>query len=59
MEQRINDRHLEHLEDENKRCEDLMYCETRDIIADLKDARAEIERLNHKIEILQGPGEGT
>ena len=26
---------------------------------DLKDARAEIDRLNHKVELLQGPGEGA
>ena len=25
----------------------------------LKDARAEIDRLNHKVELLQGPGEGA
>ena len=33
------------------------FNDTYDLIFDLKDARAEIGRLNHKIELLQGPGE--
>ena len=57
MEYRIMDWHLEHLKEENRLCKDLAWCETRDIIADLKDARAEIDRLKHKVELLQGPVE--
>lgn len=57
MEYRVSDQHLDHLKEENGRCEEIIFSEKRDLIADLKDARVEIDRLNHKIELLQGPGE--
>ena len=53
MEYRVSDEDLDSFAPDYK----ATNRDVEDLVVDLKDARAEIDRLNHKVELLQGPGE--